>query len=131
MVKLTGKDLSAEVEAIEQRRLAALRAADMAVCEELHAPDYQLVTPGGAALSKDEYLGQIAAGTLDYLRFEPLGDVAVRILGSNAAAVRYEAAIEANFPGGTDADRFWHTDIYERRDGRWQAVWSQVTRIRR
>jgi 4a-hydroxytetrahydrobiopterin dehydratase len=33
-----------------------------------------------------------------------------------------------------DADmsacRHWHTDIYGRRDGRWQAVWSQATRIR-
>ena len=25
--------------------------------------------------------------------------------------------------------RFWHTDIYELRDGRWQVVWSQATRI--
>lgn len=102
----------------------------MVVCDEFHAPDYQLITPGGAALSKDEYLGQVAAGTLEYRRFEPLGDVAVLMLGPDAAAVRYEAGIEAHFPGGTDADRFWHTDIYERRDGRWQAVWSQATRIR-
>jgi hypothetical protein len=24
---------------------------------------------------------------------------------------------------------FWHTDIYEKRDGHWQAVWSHATRI--
>ena len=29
-----------------------------------------------------------------------------------------------------DSDRFWHTDMYDLRDGRWQAVWSQATRIR-
>jgi hypothetical protein len=23
----------------------------------------------------------------------------------------------------------WHTDCYRRRDGRWQVVWSQATRI--
>ena len=25
--------------------------------------------------------------------------------------------------------QYWHTDGYERRDGRWQVVWSQATRI--
>ena len=24
---------------------------------------------------------------------------------------------------------FWHTDVYEKRDGRWQVVWSQATLI--
>ena len=30
---------------------------------------------------------------------------------------------------GTTAGLFWHTDIYERRNERWQAVWSWATRI--
>ena len=102
----------------------------MSACEALHAADYQLITPGGATLTKAEYLGLIAEGALDYRRFEPEGDTAVRILGPSAAALRYRVAIDAAFPGGHDSDRFWHTDIYERRDGRWQAVWSQATRIR-
>jgi hypothetical protein len=48
-----------------------------------------------------------------------------------AAVVRYQARIEVEFDGGIDADLFWHTDLYEYRDGRWQAVWSHATRIRR
>jgi hypothetical protein len=24
---------------------------------------------------------------------------------------------------------FWHTDVYEKRNGRWQVVWSQATLI--
>jgi hypothetical protein len=31
--------------------------------------------------------------------------------------------------GGNDHGLFWHTDIYERHNRRWQAVWSQATRI--
>ena len=124
------KPLAAELRAIEERRLQALCAVDMAVCEALHAPDYQLITPGGATLGKDEYLGQIADGSLDYRRFEPEGDIAVLVLGPSAVALRYRAAIDARFPGGHDVDRTWHTDIYERRDGRWQAVWSQATQTR-
>jgi hypothetical protein len=122
--------LAAELSATEQRRLGALCAGDMETCHALHAPDYQLITPGGGALTKDEYLGQIAAGSLAYRRFEPEGEIVVRTLGPDAAALRYQVAIEAVFPGGHEADRYWHTDIYERREGGWQAVWSQATRIR-
>ena len=122
--------VAAELRDVERRRLAGLREADMSSCEALHAADYELITPGGATLSKQEYLRQISDGSLDYRRFDPEGDIAVRVLGPSAAALRYRVAIEASFPGGHDADRFWHTDIYERRDGRWQAVWSQATRIR-
>jgi hypothetical protein len=80
-------------------------------------------------MSRAAYLGQIAEGVLAYRRFEPAGEIAVRVLGPSAAAVRYEALIDATFPGGHDRDRFWHTDLYVLSDGRWQAVWSQATRI--
>lgn len=119
-----------ELREIERRRLRGLVQADRRTVAALHAADYQLITPGGASLGKEEYLGQIADGTLDYRRFEPDGEIAVRVLGPSAAVVRYRVWIDASFSGGEDSDRFWHTDIYERRDGRWQVVWSQATRIR-
>jgi hypothetical protein len=122
-------ELGTQLRAVEVRRLAALRSADTPTLEALHAADYQLITPGGAALSRDAYLGQIAEGVLVYRQFEPEGEIAIRPLGAAAAAVRYEALIDAAFPGGHDRDRFWHTDLYEFRNGRWQAVWSQATRI--
>ena len=123
-------DLAAELRGLERRRLDALVRGDLATAELLHTVDYQLVTPGGAALSRSDYLGQIVSGALAYRRFEPDSDIAVRILGPAAAALRYVAAIDATFPGGHDVDRFWHTDIYIRGDGQWRAAWSQATRIR-
>ena len=102
----------------------------MQTCDQLHAPDYQLITPGGGTLTKAAYLDQIAAGSLDYRRFEPDGEIVVLTLGPGAAALRYQVAIEVAFPGGDEVGRFWHTDIYERRERGWQAVWSQATRIR-
>lgn len=101
----------------------------MATADALHADDYQLITPGGVTLSKAEYLGGIADGTVAYRRFEPDGEVEVRVWGT-AAAVRYPVAIRVEADGTPYDDRCWHTDIYELRDGRWLAVWSQATRIR-
>jgi hypothetical protein len=62
----------------ERRRLRALVSADMAAAGPLHAADYQLITPSGAALTKDEYLGAVASGELGYRTFEPVSEIAVR-----------------------------------------------------
>jgi hypothetical protein len=113
----------------EHRRLAALVAKDGPVARSLHAPDYELITPGGGRLSGEHYLDGVLSGELDYRVFEADGEIRVRVHGG-VAILRYVAAIEMRMADRTDADRFWHTDVYELRDGRWLAVWSQATRIK-
>ena len=113
----------------ELQRLRALVDADLDLARSLHAHDYQLITPGGATLSRDGYLDGIETGALDYLVFEPASEIAVSVY-NGAAAVRYQARIEVLVSGELDSGLFWHTDIHELRDGRWQAVWSHATRIR-
>lgn len=115
-------------EELERARLDALVEVRLADAEALHAPDYELIAPGGGVVSREEYLGALASGDMRYVLFEPVS--AIRVLNlESAAALRYLARIEVHFKGG-GADRgvFWHTDIYELRDGRWRAVWSQATR---
>jgi len=82
---------------IERARLRALVSADMTAAEPLHAPDFQLITPIGAALSKAEYLGAVAGGHINYLLWEP-GDIAVR-LSASGAVIRYRARLEVVFAG--------------------------------
>ena len=124
-VERTSADLIRET---EHKRLRALVAAEIELATSLHSDDYQLITPSGQTISKQDYIGGIASGDLVYQVFEPASDIAVRLYG-NAAAVRYQARIEIRFSDQRDSGVFWHTDIYEKRDGRWQAVWSQATRI--
>jgi hypothetical protein len=113
----------------ERRRLRSLVTPDLHVAERLHADEYELITPGGAALSKREYLDGIAAGDFDYAVFEPISEIRVRFY-HDAAILRYRVRIEILVGGVQDSGNFWHTDVYEQRDGQWQAVWSQATRIR-
>lgn len=114
----------------ERDRLRSLVSADLDRARALHAPDFQLITPIGAALSKEQYLGAIAAGHIRYLTWEP-ADIAVRLYGP-AAVIRYRAQLEVVF-GGHDVPLgdYWHTDLYEQRDGQWSVVWSQATSISR
>ena len=118
-----------ELRDIERRRLAALVEADIELARSLHAEDYELITPGGGSLSREDYLGGVGSGELHYLVFEPASEIRVRRNGP-MAVLRYQARIEIEMADRVDRDRFWHTDVYELRDGRWQAVWSQATRIK-
>jgi hypothetical protein len=126
---VTSDAIEEQIRDVERARLRALVSCDISVASEVHAPDFQLVTPTGAVFSRDGYLGAIAAGHINYVEWEP-GFISVRVHG-NAAVIRYQAALEVVF-GGHLVPRaaYWHTDTYEILDGRWQAVWSHATEIR-
>lgn len=113
--------------ALEQRRTQALVARDIALARSLHAPEYQLITPAGTALSRERYLGLIEAGELVYLDWQ-IAEPQLR-LGADLAVLRYRATL--TLAGGNEQPfAVWHTDHYERRDGTWRAMWSQATAIK-
>lgn len=86
-------------------------------------------TPRGEAYPKQQYLGGIASGELDYLVWKP-SEMEVRIYGKGAV-IRYQSQLEIVVGGRrVPLGRYWHTDSYEKRKGRWQVVWSQATEVR-
>lgn len=118
-----------QIRDIERRRLQALVEANIDIAKELHAAEFQLINPRGQARTRDQYLGDIASGALDYLVWEPESPIAVRLIGL-MAVIRYQSRIELVRDGvKASLRRFWHTDTYEKRNGRWQVVWSQATEI--
>jgi hypothetical protein len=114
---------------LERRRLRAFVERDMALLAEIHAPDYELITPGGVSLSRDGYLSGVEANEFDYRVFEAASEIRVRAHG-DMAVLRYIARIEMQLESRLDTGRFWHTDVYELRGGTWQVLWSHATRIR-
>ena len=112
---------------LELQRLRSLVDADMDLAERLHADDFQLITPDGSVYTKEAYLGAIGAGELDYLVWE-VGEITVRMYGS-AAAIRYDDSQFEVVVNGELArtGTLRHTNVYERRNGQWQVVWSQAS----
>ena len=51
-----------------------------------------------------------------------ISPIRVRVHG-DSAVIRYESDLEIHGSRG----HYWHTDLYEKRDGQWQIVWSQAT----
>jgi hypothetical protein len=114
---------------IERQRLRALVTGNLAAADRLHADDFQLITPSGRLLTKQDYLGGIESGHLNYRLWEVDSEIEVRIY-EGVALIRYRSQLHMSLDGGEGEQRpFWHTDSYEWRDGRWQVVWSQATEI--
>jgi hypothetical protein len=113
---------------IETTRLRALVDADTATARKLTAPDFQSINPAGAPLSRDDFLGVVQAGVIDFLAIDPSSPIAVRLSG-DSATLRYKTRFDV-VAGGTHVTHdAWTTALYERRSGRWQIVWAQTTAI--
>jgi len=120
----------AEVLELERSRLRSLVERDMVVAEQVHAADYELITPGGHTRTKATYLSDVASKRLEYLAFEPASSIAVRAT-PDLIVLRYIARIRLGVGVADEVElSAWHTDHYEKRDGKWTVVWSQATEIR-
>ena len=113
---------------IETTRLQALVEANTATARRLTAPDFQLINPAGAPLSRDDFLGGVRAGVIDFLALEPRSPMAVRLSG-DSATLRYRTRFDL-VAGGTHVTHdAWTTALYERRRAHWKIVWAQTTAI--
>lgn len=126
--EVNAKDRADQLRAIERARLRSLVDADMATARRLHADDFELINPVGGTLSKEQYLSRIASGELDYLEWEP-GEIRVKLYG-DSAVIRYQAHLRVSVKGSAGSPvKFWHTDLYEKRNGQWQVVWAHATEV--
>jgi hypothetical protein len=116
----SAETIANEVRATERARLHALVNDDLDTARKLHADDFELIDPTGASSSKVAYLDSGAA--FAYTSFKPISPIRVRAHG-DTAVIRYESEIELSGSPG----HYWHTDLYEKREGQWQIVWSQTT----
>jgi Domain of unknown function (DUF4440) len=111
---------AAVVRNIERQRLRALLKHDFDTAEKLHADDFELINPLGETASKEEYID--SGDAFAYTIWKPISPIRVRVHG-DSAVLRYESDLEIHGSRG----HYWHTDLYEKRGGNWQIVWSQTT----
>ena len=90
---------------------------------KFYVEDFVTTNAQGAVLSKSAVIAALTSGRLTFKSYE-LEGVDVQIHG-NVAVIRTTAKIESN----TGAGRFRHLRVAIRRDGRWQLVAAQMTRV--
>lgn len=116
-----------EVEALERARFKAQVAADTSALRPMLAEDLVYCHSTGVCQSKEEFVGFVSSGdnkylALDIVYMKPrLIDGAVVINGKMTG--RVETAGKASDFNGI------YTDVYAKRNGRWQLVSWQSTRL--
>jgi hypothetical protein len=128
---MTAGGLAAELANTERRRLQSLVEVRLTDADALHAPDFELINPSGGVLSKEQYLGGIASGEINYHRFEAVSGIHVMVDGS-LAVLRYRSLIDITVEGQASGPlECWHLDCYRREPdvGAWRVHWSQATAV--
>ena len=123
----TATSAADQVRTAERTLLRAAVAGDTHTAGALLAPDLQLIDVTGTAETRAEYLANVG-GAVDFVTIKPIEPISVRVHGDSAVA-RLKLKFKVVAHGQTVQHGGWTTDLWERRDGRWQLVWSQTTAI--
>jgi ketosteroid isomerase-like protein len=91
------------------------------------ADDWVIVDPDGDIIDRSRFLAVIKSGALTHEMMES-DDVSVRIYGDTAILMGLTRS-KGKFMGQDFTTRERATDIFVKQHGRWQCVFSQLTRV--
>ena len=112
---------------IDRKRMQAMAAKDIAALESLLGDDLLYTHSSAHTDTKKSLIGGIASGSAVYTSVEP-SEVKAQDLG-DAVVLTGIAQIRGVSNGTPIAFGVRFTDVYARRNGRWQMVTWQSTRL--
>ena len=91
------------------------------------ADDWIIIDPDGGIIDKSSFLAVIRSGALSHQAMDS-EDVRVRIYG-DAASVTALTVTKGKYMGQEFTSQERATDMFVKKDGRWQCIVSQLTRF--
>jgi ketosteroid isomerase-like protein len=109
----------------------ALRRADVAAVEQFWAAEYVFINPRGERVSRDARIANLRGKrtSFDSLAHAPREEVFRTYMDGNMAVYTTLLTIDGRYSGAAERGEFRALVVWIRRDGRWQQVASQMTRI--
>ena len=105
----------------------AVKQRDVQKLGSLEAEEFEFVGPGGQIWTKTAQLETIKAGDLEIDSFE-FSELKAKLYG-DTAVVRFRIVWHGRFRGVDLGGPQRVTDVWVKRDGRWQCAASQATQI--
>ena len=112
---------------LERAWVKAAMTNDLAAMQRIIADDWIGIAYNGQRITKADVLREAGSGTAATASIE-LGPITVRIYGSTAI-VNVVSTEKSMWQGQDTSGRYVLVDVYALRDGRWQAVSSQATKL--
>jgi uncharacterized protein (TIGR02246 family) len=123
-----GASADSELKAIEQQWNDAYMKGDAAFIKNIEAEDYSIVEPDGAVGNKAQDIKSVTDKTF-VLKTATMSDFKCRMLGDNAAVVTAMLKMSGSDDGKAFSGDYRATDVFEKKDGKWLAVASQLTKV--
>lgn len=111
--------------ALENTWLGAIQRKDLAALEQILGSDYAYLASNHGRLTRQEWLDNIAAYNISSFT---ILSIDVRVYGDMAIVFPHYRQ-EAVFNGVPRSGEFLITDVWVRRDGRWQVVSRSSVRM--
>jgi ketosteroid isomerase-like protein len=121
------QDVEEQLKKLEIDRADAVVKSDVGRLDKQTSDDYMLITMNGRVSDKSQMLDGFKSGQ-SKLTTEDLSDLKVRVYG-NTAVVTGKADIKGTLGGQDATGQIFFTRVYVKKDGRWQSVSLQQTRV--
>ena len=113
-----------QVRQLEHEWIEAFLQGDTETLDRILADDFIFTDPEGRLLTKPEWIADITSGELTFESIH-IDDLQVRMYG-DAAVANGRVTVKAQSKEGGFEGQYCYTDMYVKRDGRWQAVAEQA-----
>ena len=123
-----GAGAEAELKAIEEKWLDAYMKSDASFLRNTEAEDYSITEPDGAVSNKAQDIKSVTDKTF-VLKSATMSDFKCRMLGDNSACVTATLKMNGTEDGQEFSGDYRAIDIFEKKDGKWMAVASQLTKV--
>ena len=123
-----GAGADAELKAVEQQWIDAYMKSDPAFIKNLEADDYSIIESDGTVTTKSQDVKAVTDKTF-VLKSATLSDVKVRMMGDSYAVVTSMLKMSGSDDGKAFSGDYRGTDVFEKKDGKWMAVASQLTKV--
>jgi hypothetical protein len=100
---------------------------DLAALDRLVGADWTIQSDSGIMGTKAAFLNDVRSGALVITSFK-LHDVHVRVLGNAAFVQGFDDEV-SSYKGKDNSGTYNWLDVWEKRDGRWVSVATQLTRV--
>jgi ketosteroid isomerase-like protein len=129
--------IQAELLKLEKEWVDAVKNRDVDTVRRILADDIIMTYPDGVRATKNEEVQSVESGAITAESWEVV-DTKVTVLSADSAFITGKGIVKNGFSkdpkGGKPIDisgEYYFLDVYARKNGRWQAVASQTTPIRK
>jgi len=116
------------VKQLERDWLAAEKAGDADKLSQIIAGDWTALGPDGSTTNKQTFIADYKSGKSKVETFE-MGPMTVKVMG-NVAVVQGSDTEKSKTEGKDSSGKYVWMDVFEKRDGKWQAVRSQNAMVK-